>query len=506
MESPTLPTEQANSVNLTNRYQLAILFDEYLSEISPVNSGMVGVAGAHTLVSRYVPDVTNHQISRAVRCFSGSYAVTFEQYTRMLMFFLNAEPYRSRRKKDFLMAMRQFQRRFEDLERSIKNMYQDLASEVSGRDSLVNLLMEPEHVKCLRAAGSMESSKMTLPTEVNLILGLRSLHIFPRAERGRSNDIGINFSEVIINMSGDVWGQPLRFKCRAVIVWNSNRCDMGVSMTLPLRFMPREDPVELYRRLQQARLQITLVQDATASTKIEWKTELPVIPIFFAAPNEIDLAAKLKPTEEIDDGRVMALVFTVSASDDPIVRHYKGEAVSTENDAKPPVVWPFRGLQNRCIESIKKEDEEEMGPDLFAAYKIWKEESNKKGPGVVLLVCGNVDFQFTYCVISDRPPSSAKQLNRGLGDASQVFDIVPAYRVDGLRQARPVGVIELHCDKAMYVYGISEDLLAGFRVDLCIVKQDTWLFEYGNKQSMSSVFEINWDFEDKNMWSEKKQQ
>lgn len=68
--------------------QLAFLYDLYLSEISPVTDWKLGFAGTWNIVRSFIPGVTYHQITRAVRHFSGLYVINFEQFVQLFHFFL----------------------------------------------------------------------------------------------------------------------------------------------------------------------------------------------------------------------------------------------------------------------------------------------------------------------------------------------------------------------------------------------------------------------------------
>lgn len=129
----TKSTEAQETFN-PDRGMLSILLDEYLNEVSPMTDNQISYEGTYKLVRKYFIGVTYRDIKRAVRYFSPTYMITFENYIEILkIFFKEQQNYRKKAEESITNVLL-----------AIKNKDYDVTSSVEKIISSLRLKAEDE--------------------------------------------------------------------------------------------------------------------------------------------------------------------------------------------------------------------------------------------------------------------------------------------------------------------------------------------------------------------------
>lgn len=393
----------ANSMTFTGP-QLAFLYDLYLSEISPVTDWKLGFAGTWNIVRSFIPGVTYHQITRAVRHFSGLYIINFEQFVQLFHFFLFYLPETKESEKDSpgIEESEKKPAAIDDTEkkrtpreeitekanRSIRyvltkekdsfdilvQMYPELIKEhkefqqarmrpsIQGEtgldlmNSIVNCLVNPDRLK------DFESRK-ELPPDTRISDTVTFFVDFSRVNKPGENETTFDSIGISIQIES---GPPLsedkviRTKTEEEIIG----CDSMLSERLVIGLKLEGTLTDVMSMLKNSFLKLTVRQEVGALLGDTLSWSVPVVPVLFRAPRPVRLGAF---------GKDLSVALLVRADWDPVVR----------NLAR--VVGPVSRNPTRVVET--------------------REPGRKR-----FIVGGHIDSQRVYCLALEEGTISGKEL------------------------------------------------------------------------------------------------
>ena len=514
-----------------NYDQLTYLHNLFMSEMIPGTGGRLGYMATWKLLQSFVPGVTYHQATRAVRHFADASSVNFDQFVRILVFFLKnidendkeaglAIDYVLRGEKDMGMQSTGaiLIRMYEDLldkdDASYEAFKQIYTQSTISNDTVAKIkecLLRPRALKkfskkaqeperaCSFGDGSTQDQRVQRETMV--VVDIDQIRY-----DGKTNNTPVR---VLIGVCGEEEKTDFYNAPKGIDVLVAQRKTLKVTFKFTTTWTS-----DALIQLASRYIELTVQTNANE----HWnKVYVPIIPLLFRTPRPIVFRSiftstgKAEACEQIQGWFKVHtrhnFVFQrdfrcVKAKDSrkiPLYRRYFSDCLSfwilsTNKDAS------LRALIAKCCASLND--------DWF-------------------LVCGNTDFQPEYCLayrtknegqVPDRPPEAGDRPPEA-GDRppeageAEMLDVNLSKQPNRCPQViQKVGykiavwrLCPRHGDqKLSYMSTVDPNT----RVDVVCKVSDikngsTNQFRgYMNIQESMNLFEIQWDLEDKSSWFE----
>ena len=502
-----------------NYDQLTFLHNLFMSEMIPGTGGRLGYMATWKLVQSFVPGVTYHQATRAVRHFADALSVSFDQFVRILVFFLKnideydkeAEPaidYVLRGEKDMGMQSTGaiLIRMYEDLldkddasYEAFKQIYTQSTISVDTVKKIRDCLLRPRALKKfskkaleperhVAGNGSPQEQERDLQWKMGVVVDIDQIRYDgTEKERERDTTVRVLIDVCDVKAETDFYSAP-------------SGLDVLVAQrkTLEVRSDDNTGKIcssESFMSLATCYIKLTV---STTSVGESWNAVyVPIIPLLFRTPRPIVFRSIFTSKEK--KGEIQGW-FKVHIRHD-LVFQRDFRFMTTEYSRKIPL---YRRLFSDCLSYwILRENKI---PDLTSLIV----NACKFLEGDYFLVCGNTDFQPEYCLAYRTKNGCEVSVRQKESGEAEMLDVNLSKQANSSPQViQKVGyqiAVWRLCPRR---YGNALSYMStvdpNTRVDVVCkvsdIKNHT-LRGYMNIQESMNLFEIQWDLEDTSNWFE----